>query len=449
MVNPGEEHRALFTQAGLMLGKILWHLLDAAQEMDRRTILRRPAASGWGYTPERTAFGTEVGNDEIYWWVYKKEPDVGELRIEVERTLASVQQLLEQVKSLDASRVQTYRDLVHLISDFVETCRPQIGDLYRFVVWLGQRDRLAPSILFTYRVWGSTRRSDRWLELSNSQIDSEPDVVVERLTVISCGLAKQERYTRFSVEMDLRAALYDSDPEGFHDRSVPESVVMSRTAYQAIGELTAFIQELRDSLRNIELDIGKYLAQRFLLKSEVFWANFITKAKSPHRVESSLWDFKETLPMWHARGVAAQKEQIDFCRLVAAFANKDGGAIIIGVGDRPREVLGVPNLENRMKSVARAIRKWVEYWRLDAMVHLQPVPVQEKGTTVVCLVVAVAQTETIVGVKGATGEYYYPDREQAGIENGERQELETRKAHLKSGINYGFIESLDDFLHDK
>ena len=153
--------------------------------------------------------------------------------------------------------------------------------------------------------------------------------------------------------------------------------------------------------------------------------------------------------MWHASGAAAEKEQIDFCRLVAAFANNDGGAIIIGVRDKSREVLGVPDLENRLKSVEGTLRRWIEYPQLDAIVLLQSVPIKENKSTVVCLVAAVAQAGSVVGVKGVRGEYHYPDREQAGIINRERRELETRKRHLKAGDNFGFIKELDDFLHDK
>jgi len=65
------------------------------------------------------------------------------------------------------------------------------------------------------------------------------------------------------------------------------------------------------------------------------------------------------------------------------------------------------------------------------------------------LVVAVAQAAGVVGVRGASEEYYYPDRDQTGVAHRQRQELESRKMHLKAGDNFGFIKELEAFLHDK
>ena len=62
-------------------------------------------------------------------------------------------------------------------------------------------------------------------------------------------------------------------------------------------------------MRNIEIDIERYLAENNLLKSKSFWKRFIVKAKEPGSVEWELWDFKESLPMWHVAGSAAQKHQ--------------------------------------------------------------------------------------------------------------------------------------------
>lgn len=438
MDNPYQEHERLFSNSGLKLGRVLRHLLDAAQAMDERMYVTHTANGDVNLTE----FGEEVGKDEIHWWIYKKEANLAELQTRVKQALQSVQFLKEASSELDPSKIKTYADLLTELARFVEALQAPIDELYEFVDWLNAKDPLAPSILFTYRVWGSTRRSNRWLELRS--VDAKSDEVIERLTEIACGLARRDGYTRFFEMMDIGADLHHSDPENFHPQDIPESWVASRSAHKTLKEFVVFFEEIRDSLRNIELDIEKCLAERNLLRSESFWRAFILKAKVPGRVESMLWDFKESLEMWHAPGVTAQ---VKFCKCVGAFANKEGGAIIIGVTDTSREIVGVPDPENRMKVTSEAIRRHLDYPRKDVIIHLQPVFFGNENVS--CLVLAVAQAAGVVGVRGPSGEYYYPDRVETGSEYRERQELETRKIHLKAGDNFGFMKELEAFLYDK
>ena len=449
MTSPYEKHDVLFTDNGLKLGKILWYLLSADQEMAERTHVQETTEQGPRPFPKRTPFGEEVGNDEIFWWIYRKESNIEEFRTKVANTLGSAQTLRERVRKLDASNIQTYDKLVETLAQFIDTHKKQIADVYEFVLWLHERDSLAPVILFTYRVWGSSRMSDRFFDIQGSSIDSEPDGTVERLTEIACGLFRRGDYTRFYEMMDIDYAIYESDPENSQPRHIPQQEIDSRTARRVIREFDVFWEFLRNSLRNIELDIEKYLSERDLLKSESFWANFIMKAKDPSRVESTLWDFKQSLSIWHTTGPERQKAQIDFCKLVAAFANRDGGAIVVGVHDETRAVEGVPQMENRMKSISEVVERYIGYPRINALVHLQQVPMEEAGKASTCLVVAVAQSEDVVSVKNLAGAYYYPDRDQTGVANRDLPYLQTRKVHLKAGDNYGFVKTLNDFLHDR
>ena len=446
MVNPYDEHKRLFSQTGLKLGKSLWYMMAADQEIERKVYETQTNSVG---LRSRTEFGEEVGKDEIHWWIYKKEPHIEELQGKVKLALRSLQDLKEAASKLNPYGVQTYADLLTYLTNFVEAHKEQINVLYDFVVWLHGRDPLAPAILFTYRVWGSTRRSDRRLEVVSTNIDEESEVVIESLTEVACGLAGRHGYSRRSEELNIEFDLYDRDPENFRPQEIPEIEVVLRTAHKVLNECSVFFEELRDSLRQIELDIEKFLAEKNLLMSESFWKQFILKAKEPGRVEPELWDFKETLPMWHVSGNVAQKAQVDFCKLVAAFANKYGGAVIIGVTDKSRTVQGVADLENRMKATSGVMGKWLDYSRKDAIIRLQQVPFGENGEAPTCLVIAVAQAAEVVGVKGVGGEYYYPDRDQAGIVNSAPGEVTTRKIHLKSGDNFGFVKELNEFLHDK
>ncbi|MBI4202469.1 MAG: putative DNA binding domain-containing protein, partial [Chloroflexi bacterium] len=383
-----------------------------------------------------------------YWWVYKKEPNAKELQAKATKALGSLQLLKDSANRLDPSEIQTYADLVALLSKFMDAHQEPIAKLYDFVACLHGKDPLAPAILFSYRVWGSTRRSDRWLELNSTDINTESDEVIHGLTEIACGLANCDRYTLRSVEWDIGADLYDSDPEHFQSHEIPESRVVSRTARKVLDEFTEFFEQLRDSLRNIVLDTEKYLAEKNLLKSESFWRKFIMKSKAPGRIEAVLWDFKESLEMWHVSGDQRTKAQVEFCKLVAAFANNEGGAVIIGVTNKTRDIVGVPDLENRIKSVSDVINKWLDYPGKDAVIHLQPVLFEENGKPP-CLVIAIAQAADVVKVRGVLGEYFYPDRDQTGVTNATPDELESRKGHLKAGDNFGFIKELEEFLHDR
>lgn len=443
MVSPYAEHERLFSDRGLKLGKVLGYLLGAAQAMEERMYVTHTTNGGFT-ARDLTEFGEEVGKDEIHWWVYKKEANLEELQARVKQVLQSLQSLKEASRKLEPSGIKTYGDLVTQLARFVDGHHSPINELYEFVVWLHGKDPLAPSILFSYRVWGSTRRSDRWLELPSPNIDAQSDEVIKTLTLIACGLALRGGYTRSHVMMELGAEMYDSDPENFDSQEIPESRVVSRSAYKTLDKFAVFFEELRDSARNIELDIEKCRAEKNLLKSESFWRAFILKSKAPGRVERVLWDFKESLEMWHVSGVRAQ---VDFSKQVAAFANREGGAIIIGVTNTSREIVGVPDLENRMKATSEAIQRWLDYPRKVALVHFQPVFFESGKTS--CLVLAVAQAAGVVGVRGDSGEYYYPDRDQTGLVCLERQELEYRKTHLKAGENFGFMRELEAFVRDK
>ena len=162
-----------------------------------------------------------------------------------------------------------------------------------------------------------------------------------------------------------------------------------------------------------------------------------------------LWDFKESLEMWHVPGPQRAKFQIDFSNLVAAFANNEGGVIVVGVTNDTRAILGVEDPENKMKSIGDVIYRWVDYPRKDALFHLQPVPFDQNGKLTICLVVAVAQTAKVVIVRGESNQYYHPDRVQTGVAYPEPRTLETRKMHLKAGDNFGFIKELAAFVYDK
>jgi hypothetical protein len=100
---------------------------------------------------------------------------------------------------------------------------------------------------------------------------------------------------------------------------------------------------------------------------DVFWRRFVNKAVSPGKVETQLWDFKETLSLWHAaNGPEKEKAKVAFAEDVASFANARGGVLVVGVSDK-RQIVGISDdphqTEQRLKFAADALEKHLEYGR--------------------------------------------------------------------------------------
>lgn len=160
------------------------------------------------------------------------------------------------------------------------------------------------------------------------------------------------------------------DPEelaqGAAELVIPESLVLRRTAHAIYGNCETYFTQIRDSLRNIVVDIEKFKEQRDLFKSDKFWREFITKACNAKTSEPQLWDFKETLTIWHVKNDPARREaRITFAEDVASFANVSGGILVVGVNDK-REVVGIGEgreLENRLKFARDVIAEYIKYDR--------------------------------------------------------------------------------------
>jgi len=97
-------------------------------------------------------------------------------------------------------------DLIRKIKEFTESHREEIRALYDYVVWLHEKDLLAPCILFTYRIWGSTRLSDRMVEITANTID-EDQKMVKICTEVALGLRMRGKYTIENVYLDITVIL--------------------------------------------------------------------------------------------------------------------------------------------------------------------------------------------------------------------------------------------------
>jgi len=440
-------HDKLFSGSSLKIGKIHWYILKADSEMERKCHVK-------GKIGEivLTDFGKEM-IDEIHWWVFKKETQIEELLNQTSNTLSSVQKLKEDSLSLKKSCYpESYEELISKIKEFTESHNKEIDALYDYVVWLNKKDILAPSILFSYRVWGATRLSDRTIKIIAATIEDENPKIINITTEIALGLREGPLtlYTLHSIYMDISEEIFNSiDPEEYSGSiSIPKKRLILQTSHEVLGEFATYFEFLRNSLRNILLDIKKSKAQTELLTKESFWRSFITKAMDDKRVEAQLWDFKETFAMWHLKNKGKEEAEIQFCERVAAFANAKGGVIIVGITDRPpRAIVGIADLENKLKFTKSVLNRYIEY--AGDYIHFQPVMLHDSGNNEKnCFVIVVAQAKGVVSVKDQTGKFSYPLRLETGLERVDRERIRNLKIDV-SKDNHSFISDLDRFIHDK
>jgi hypothetical protein len=447
MAEPSNE--AVFSPSTLMLGEIHWHILRASRLMYEKTVVEtRHGESGLIVQQGVTEFGKDVGRDEIDWWVFRKEHDLQELRERTSRTLNAAQQLKKASDLLDrGERPETYGELLQILRRFAEEHAAEIITLRDYVLWLASRDVLAPKILFTYRVWGSTRMGDREPRFDPGEKPTKD--TIERVTEIVLGLASSSGTpTLFRAEYEIGAEMW----ERVHDEesanfTIATSRIVKRASAMVFEECAEYFEFIRESLRDIIFDIDKFIEQRDFVNDDAFWRAFIVKVSQTPKVELLLWDCKETLTMWHVKKEPERNQaKVTFCEDVANFANARGGVLIIGVTDH-REIVGIRELESKLKFAADVLAKHLEYpremWRLRQIV----VPGKD-GADKVCVVVVIAQACEPVGVNDGAGRYTYPVRRETGLTRVARDEILNPKIHIKSD-NYDFLHEIYQFVHEK
>ena len=317
------------------------------------------------------------------------------------------------------------------MKSFIEDHKAEVNTLAEYVAWLEKRDPMAPRILFTYRVWGSTRMSDREMTLDETSEDASAEEL-QQLAEIVLGLRRDGHSTYEWEGWYLGFDVHESmDPEELAmgaEVVVPEDRLVRRTAHTVFENCATYFVEIRDSLRNIILDIEKFVSQRKLIDDDTFWEDFIKKAASVKTTETQLWDFKETLNIWHVQGEPARgAAKVEFAEDVASFANSTGGLLVVGVTDK-RQIVGVGDgrqLENRLKTARDVLADHIVYEREIATFH--QVPITDDNGVRICLVIIISQAYTPVGVGDGNGRYTYPVRRETGIARVPRDKVTTAR----------------------
>ncbi len=438
-------HDILISDSTKTLGMMHLRILRASHAMDAKM---RVKVKKNGFSTDRwTEFGKQVGVDEINWWITQRDPDVDELLAHTVDALKAAQALKKASEKLSNEEIETYEDLLRALRTFADKETSVINVLAEYVAWLEKRDEMAPRILFTYRIWGSTRMSDRDLDVAEIG-DAVSEEELRTLAEIVLGVTSHRFRVYDREHMEVGMEIYESmDLEQVAANKeivIPEKRVVRRTAREVFTNCATYFSEIRDSLRNIELDIKKFKSQNEMLQSDAFLETFIRKAAGARMTEPQLWDFKETLTIWHVKDEPARREaKVDFAENVASFANSTGGILIVGVTDK-REIVGVGDgrtLETRLKVARDVLANHIEYDRDIAT--FRQVPLTENGIVKICLAIIISHAYEPVGVGDGNGRYTYPVRRETGIERVPRDRVPTNW-HQKSDKR-DFLEEIGRF----
>jgi hypothetical protein len=442
-------HEALFSDATLKIGEIHGALLKSTHIMDKERWI--PVKREFGWTHEWTEFGKHVGQDEINWWIVENETNLDELLAITNEALNAVQVLKTDSAKLKDKEPESYKALLVDLKEFAEQHRAEIDTLHKYVGLLEKRHPMAPRILFTYRVWGSTRMADREMKLDAEEAGKWKEKTLRALAEIALGVRERGDLVYWDKYHEVGFEIYESlDPETTppdYEIIPPEPKVVRRTARAVYDKCATYFLEIRDSLRNIKLDIEKFKEQQDLYASDEFWRPFITKASEVKTAEPQLWDFTETLTVWHVKNDPERRQaKVAFAEDVASLANTSGGVLVIGVNDK-REIVGIGDgrsLENRLKVAKDVLEEFLEYDR--EIVTLRQIGMGEKRD-MVCLVIVVSQACSSVGVSDGEGRFSYPVRRETGIERVARMDTPAIKSHRKSD-NRDFLVELKQFIRD-
>lgn len=439
------EHEILFSGPSWKLGLIHWYILKASTEMHSKCWVKND--DKWS-TLRSTEFGDEVGSDEANWWIFKKETELQAFKERTNEALQAAQTLKKASSELKISfydsKPDSYSQIIKTIKQFTKNYEREIETLHDYVAWLYQKNPLAPTILFNYTVWGSTRMGDRSFTIKENEVKKD-SVEVRLCTEIALGLRERLIATLESTHIDLLDGIAsNTDPSQYSGPIVVSKARLAeRASHKIMDEMAAYFEFIRNALRNIESEIEKFNAQTVLLYSGQFWEKFTKKAMNI-RTENQLWDFKETFAMWKDKNKQGLK--VEFCEDIAAFANACGGAVIIGISDKmPREIIGIGDPESKIKSITSAIRRYVKYD--DEFTKAIPLEMDDdNGVKKTIIVIAIAQSKAAVSIKDEAGKFSYPVRSGTGKENSDLEKIERSKRFIHRD-NYNFILEMEKLIY--
>lgn len=180
----------------------------------------------------------------------------------------------------------------------------------------------------------------------------------------------------------------------------------------------------------------------FILKREKFFRDFYEKVIKTYN-ENEYWDIKETLEWWNKKTppLVKRQKQIEFCEIVSSFANLRGGLIIIGITNSfPREVIGVPDIENRIKNLEEKLVRWMRFENKFYQLKEILLP-NGKNKMRRCIALLIFQTKKPVSVEKSNETISYKKRLGPGSTSTDNAILIKEKRNI-SKLNINFLEEM-------
>jgi Putative DNA-binding domain len=333
---------------------------------------------------ELTSFGCEVGADVPRWWVFAREPHVPEFWNETKQLFLVAQKLVRSAERLCRRPAPNYEHIIRELAEFLRRHGSEIESFLTYADHLSAKHKLAPAILFSYAVWGSTKRGDRTLDRCTAKGVTRLRLAGE----MALGIHHRMGPTLFRVWMDLLDDAYEAAGEEGYPL-VSASTLLHMVQIGIRENVVAYFTNLRDSLRHIDTLCQEFLQREHLYADDRFARRLLKKISSQKSaVETDLWDIKEALEMWSAPQLRKEAATIEFVEDVAAFANNRGGVLIIGVTNDTHEIVGVDKPENRIKKIEAVIRKYTDALVVD-FVRIRAVFFA--GVTRPCIIIVVGE----------------------------------------------------------
>jgi Putative DNA-binding domain len=344
----------------------------------------------------------------------------------IRQIFTTAQNLVRSAERLGREQAPTYEHIIRELIDFLRRHSREIEAFVTFAHYLSSKNELAPAILFSYAVWGSTKRGDRSLDGYTEENESQRFRLAGELAL---GISGRWGAILLKYYMDLLGEAYEDSSEGDYV-SISESRLLHIAQIHIRENALSYFTGLRDSVRHIDTLCQEYLQRENLYADDRFAKRLLRKISGREsEVENRLWDVKETLEMWSVTSAQKEAAAIKFCERVASFANREGGILLIGVTNMTHEIVGVPDPENKIKEIESALRRYTD--AQGDVVHIRAVPFEVAGSPrPPCLIVVVGRTEAPVGVRQVNSSYTFPLR--VGLDRASRSSDPARLSHKRS-----------------
>ena len=264
-----EHHDLLMLDSALKLGKIDFLIQRSSAEIYIKSWIKKKKLMHGKLEvndDKLTDFGNEVNFDEIHWWIFRKETNVEEL---LERTKKALNSTLKIKRDSDILKrkvhFKSYIETIEKLVEFLEEHDEEIQALFEYVSWLNKKDVLAPSILFSDKIWRSTRLDYKIIHHFDIE---ENDDIIKRCAEGALGLGDPILgYTLINVYMDIGSDLYDSDPEGYYNKPFPLDTLFFQTSHRIFDKLNMYFRLIRTSLDTVIDEINKHFELNEILCS--------------------------------------------------------------------------------------------------------------------------------------------------------------------------------------